>query len=78
MKKSSIQTIEKGNKVEVIGYLINQESFNTHKIKGSSERERNLVVIAQILKNIEEVNLHFYQLSIILRRKILNSENIIC
>ncbi|OII70976.1 uncharacterized protein cubi_03274 [Cryptosporidium ubiquitum] len=78
LKKSTIQGLERGNKVEVIGYLMNQENFNTHQVEGSSKNERNLILIAQVLKNIEETNLHFHQLSIILRRKILNSANIIC
>lgn len=76
MKKPRIQSIEKGSKVEVIGYIINQEDFNTCELK-ESKIERNLVMIAQVIRNIDETNLYFHQLSIILRRKILNSVNII-
>lgn len=62
--------------MEVIGYIINQEDFNTCELK-ESKTEGNLVMIAQVIRNIDETNLYFHQLSIILRRKILNSVNII-
>lgn len=62
--------------MEVIGYIINQEDFNTCELK-ESKTKGNLVMIAQVIRNIDETNLYFHQLSIILRRKILNSVNII-
>ncbi|KAL3126272.1 hypothetical protein CHM_8g505 [Cryptosporidium hominis] len=76
LRKPRIQSIEKGSKVEVIGYIINQEDFNTCKLE-ESKIEGNLVMIAQVIRNIDETNLYCHQLSIILRRKILNSVNII-
>ncbi|POM85442.1 hypothetical protein CmeUKMEL1_17440 [Cryptosporidium meleagridis] len=76
LKKPKIQSIEKGSKVEVIGYIINQKGFNACEQK-NSQIQGNLVIIAQVVRSISEANLYFHQLSVILRRKILNSVNII-
>lgn len=67
-----------GAKVEVLGYLVaSKENLHVNSAD-ENKKERSLILIAQIVRDVQELNLYFYQLSILSRRKVFTSVNIIC
>ncbi|KAH7650144.1 hypothetical protein FG379_003224 [Cryptosporidium bovis] len=64
-------TLERGKIVEIIGKLTKRCEENEDEDAGENHSDK-LIIDAEIIRIIDNMNLHLYQLSILLRRKVIN------